>query len=130
MFALHQSGWSIDEKRNPLRLDATRALQESKSFGLEWETGNISSSHRAINRLLLGHMKGVLVGGGLIVPTRELYKYLTDRIGNYAELEPYFEVWKSYPLKDGMLVLIAVEHDGTGEDVPRIQKGTDGRALI
>lgn len=130
MLALQRFGWSIDEKRNPLRLDAIRALKSSNYFGLEWETGNISSSHRAINRLLLGHMRGTLAGGGLVVPTRALYKYLTDRVGNYAELEPYFDIWKSYPLKDGMLVIIAVEHDGIEEGIPRIQKGTDGRALI
>ena len=99
-------------------------------FGLEWETGNISSSHRAINRILLGHMQDILVGGVLIVPTRELYQYLTDRVGNLQELEPYFVVWQSCPLQHGMLLIIAVEHDGIQEGVPRILKGTDGRALI
>lgn len=130
MKTLKVLGWNTSERRNPLRLDATRLLKNGKMFGLEWETGNISSSHRAVNRILLGHMQDILVGGVLIVPTRELYQYLTDRVGNIQELEPYFVVWQSYPLQHGMLLIIAVEHDGIQEGVPRILKGTDGRALI
>ncbi len=130
MIALHQAGWSINERSNPYRLDATRKLKNGMLFGLEWETGNISSSHRAINRILLGYTKGVLSGGVLIVPTRKMYHYLTDRVGNLAELEPYFDLWRATTWREGVLAVIAVEHDGVSRKVPRIQKGTDGRALI
>src|SRR6266513_391176 len=44
---------------------------------LEWETGNISSSHRAINKLLLTLQRGGILGGILVVPSDELKRYLT-----------------------------------------------------
>ena len=131
MLTLKRRGWSTDERGNPLRLDAVKNLRNRRHFGVEWETGNISSSHRSINRLFLGHKQGLLIGGVLIVPTRKLYHYLTDRVGNFAELEPYFEIWtEAAGWKEGVLAILAVEHDGTNPEVPRISKGTDGRALI
>jgi hypothetical protein len=131
MLTLKELSWNIDERKNPLRLDATKTLHGNRVFGVEWETGNISSSHRAMNRLLRGYHDGLLVGGVLVVPTRKLYQYLTDRIGNFAELEPYFDFWKAtIAWKDGVLAIIAVEHDGIDPKVPRIGKGTDGRALV
>ena len=130
MLTLEKLGWNTDERKNPLRLDAMKTVRDNVAFGLEWETGNVSSSHRAINRLLLGHKKGGLVGGALVVPTRTLYRYLTDRVGNFTELEPYFGLWRSAAgWKEGILAILAVEHDGTSPKVPRISKGTDGRAL-
>jgi hypothetical protein len=71
----------------------------------------------------------VLTCGILVVPSRELYKYLTDRIGNMDELEPYLDLWRSFPCKQGVLEIVAIEHDGMSKDVPRIPKGTSGRAL-
>jgi len=96
----------------------------------EWETGNISSSHRSLNKMCLGLLKGSIKGGILVVPSRELYVYLTDRIGNISELEPYFDLWRSIPCTDGVLDIIVIEHDAISFDVPRIPKGTDGRALV
>lgn len=131
MITLEKLGWSADERKNPLRLDAVKDLKGGPAFGVEWETGNISSSHRAVNRLLLGYRQKLLIGGALIVPTRKLYRYLTDRVGNFSELEPYFELWRTTAGWDeGVLAIIAVEHDGTDPKVPRIKKGTDGRALV
>lgn len=95
---------------------------------VEWETGNISSSHRALNKMALGLMKGHLAAGILIVPSREFAKFLTDRIGNYPELEPYLDLWRSIPFDSGILEIIVIEHDETSLEVPRIPKGTDGRA--
>ena len=95
--------------------------------GLEWETGNVSSSHRALNKMALGLLRGALIAGVLIVPTREMYRYLTDRVGNYNELLPYFDLWRSIPITCGVLELVAIEHDGTSLHAPRIPKGTDGR---
>jgi len=99
-------------------------------FVIEWETGNISSSHRAVNKIALGLLRGELSGGLLVLPTRRLYFYLTDRVGNIRELAPYFEMWQRLPVKRGYLGVVAVEHDDTSFDVPPIAKGTDGRALI
>lgn len=97
-------------------------------FALEWETGNISSSHRAVNKIALGMLERVLAGGILILPSREMYKYLTDRVGNYQELKPYFNIWKNFNIKDGFLAIMEIEHDNTDSSVPLVPKGTDGWA--
>jgi len=134
MATLQQRGWHLEEPldiatvKRPGELDAV--LETSFGpFAVEWETGNISSSHRALNKMALGLLKGKLIGGTLVVPSRSLYKYLTDRVGNFAELEPYIDLWKSIPCKNGLLQIIVIEHNAISTDVPRIEKGTDGRAL-
>lgn len=99
-------------------------------FALEWETGNISSTHRALNKMTLGLLKGLLIGGVLIVPTRAMYKYLTDRVGNYPEIEPYFPLGRALRIDEGLLAVFAIEHDAVSKSAPRIPKGTDGRALL
>ncbi|MBS4730094.1 hypothetical protein MSM1_17735 [Mycobacterium sp. SM1] len=124
-------GW-LPESR-PRRLDAEYTFNDGVKFGAEWETGNISSSHRAINRMLLGAFEGELRGGILVVPSRATYRFLTDRVGNYQELVPYLPLWSSYgkvlPAK-AYLGIVVFEHDALDESVPTITKGTDGRALI
>lgn len=63
-----------------------------------------------------------------MIPSRAMYVYLTDRIGNYSEIAPYFAVWRALSIAEGVLAVIEIEHDATSCDVPRIPKGTDGRA--
>jgi len=116
----------IFKKRN--ELDALYS-NPPRYVGFEWETGNISSSHRAVNKLMLALHKGILVGGFLAVPSDKLYPYLTDRVGNIRELRPYFPLWKSIPVKEAALEIIVYEHDGVSGQVPTIAKGTEGRAL-
>jgi Restriction endonuclease BamHI len=99
-----------------------------KYFALEWETGNISSTHRSLTRMALGLTNGALIGGMLILPTRALYNYLTDRVGNYREIEPYFPLWRSIKIDEGFFGVMAIEHDTTDKNSPRIKKGTNGRA--
>lgn len=101
---------------------------ESGFIGFEWETGNVSSSHRAINKLLLTLQMGGIKGGILVIPSDSLKRFLTDRIGNIGELKPYFPLWKTVQIENGILRILVVEHDATSESVPRIPKGTDGRA--
>ena len=105
----------------------------SGSFGVvEWETGNISSSHRSLNRMVLGMLHGNVAAGFLIIPTRSIARYLTGRVGNVEELSPYFEVYRKIMVERGVLKVMTVEHDATSTDpsvVPKIRKGTDGRAL-
>lgn len=135
---LEKKGWQLETPlliatSKPGPLDATLKLKHGKAstlFAVEWETGNISSSHRSLNKMALGIIKGILIGGILVLPTRNLYQYLTDRIGNFEELSPYFDLWKSIKSKEGILVVYAVEHDATSTKVPRIKKGTDGRAIV
>jgi len=135
MEELEGQGWKLEEPldiailQRPGKLDAV-LYTDYGPVALEWETGNISSSHRALNKMALGLLKGVLACGILVVPSRELYQYLTDRIGNMAELAPYLDLWRSIPCKQGVLEIVAIEHDATSTDVPRIPKGTDGRARL
>ena len=132
---LKEKNWELEKKMSlgsrlaPGPVDAVLSVEGYGDFAFEWETGNISSSHRALNKMALGLITGVLIGGILVVPSRSLYFHLTDRIGNFSELEPYFPIWKSLPVK-GVLAVIEVEHDNISESVPQINKGTDGRALI
>lgn len=69
-----------------------------------------------------------ILGSFLVVPSNELKKYLTDRIGNIGELKPYFPLWKNLIGIEGALRIVVVEHDEISFDVPKIPKGTDGRA--
>jgi hypothetical protein len=127
-------GWTpevrleIPARVSPGPIDVMRKVG-SKGFAVEWETGNISSSHRAVNKLAMGLLKGVLIGGVLVMPTRTMYAYLTDRVGNFEELLPYFDVWKSISIQEGLLGVMAVEHDDVSKSVPKFRKGTNGRAL-
>jgi hypothetical protein len=135
MESLRRNGWDLEKKvhlgsrQKPGKIDSVKELLDGRFFALEWETGNISSSHRALNKLAIGLMDGILAGGMLILPSRAMYKWLTDRVGNYAEIEPYFPVWQSLPIQDGILAVIEIEHDELSLTVPIIPKGTDGRAL-
>jgi hypothetical protein len=134
MKELRSKGWKTEEAlgiailHRPGKLDAVY-YSSLGPVAFEWETGNVSSSHRALNKMALGLLNGVLVGGVLVVPSRELYQYLTDRIGNISELEPYLELWKSVRCTHGVLEIVVIEHDATSTKVPRIPKGTSGRAL-
>jgi len=135
MKKLKSRGWNLETPvdiatvKRPGPMDATYHVSD-RLFCVEWETGNISSSHRAMNKMALGILKKKLIGGALILPTRDMYKYLTDRVGNYPELEPYFPLWKALEPNEGLLLVIVIEHDAVSKEVPRIKKGTNGRALL
>jgi hypothetical protein len=134
MLHLRSLGWDLETPvdiatlKKPGPMDATCKVR-NKLFCVEWETGNISSTHRALNKMALGILKRLLIGGVLILPTRAMYRYLTDRVGNFPEIEPYFPLWKALPVEEGLLAVAAVEQDAVSRLVPRIMKGTDGRAL-
>lgn len=128
-------GWGTEEfiflreTDRPGKVDALRPTS-TKPFVFEWETGNISSSHRTLNKIALGLLRETITGGVLALPTRAIYPYLTDRVGNYEELRPYFQTWRSLPIVEGLLMVMAIEHDALDTSVPLIKKGTDGRALV
>lgn len=130
---LKRRGWTI-EGRAKNALDQALGEFDAVLLGpegpvvAEWETGNISSSHRSMNKLTMLVADEIIAAGTLIVPSRKLYFYLTDRIGNFKELEPYLKLWKCVPCRKGILEIIVVEQDAESRDVPRIPKGTDGRA--
>jgi len=134
MKALKVQGWKLEDAvdiatvTTPGHLDAVLYTKHGP-VALEWETGNISSSHRALNKMAIGLLKRKLICGILVVPSRKLYRFLTDRIGNITELEPYFDLWKSMPCDNGVLEIVVIEHDAESKKVRRIPKGTSGRAL-
>jgi len=133
---LENKGWKseyrmkIASRLRPGPVDAVKFLPKNRYFAVEWETGNIYSSHRALNKMAIGLLDGVIEGGILILPSRDMYQYLTDRVGNFAEIEPYFNVWKNLQISNGLLAVIEIEYDELSEGVPPIRKGTDGRALV
>lgn len=95
---------------------------------VEWETGNISSSHRAINKMALGLVAKKCVAGVLVVPNMKLAQYLTDRIGNIEEIRPYAPLWENLNIAEGVLELVVIEQDAESVNVAKIPKGKDGRA--
>lgn len=99
---------------------------------IEWETGNISSSHRSMNKLAIALAAGKIQVGVLIVPSRDLYEHLTDRIGNIGELSGYLSMWKGLEagVERGLLAISVVEHDDLTDDPahPYLSVGNDGRA--
>jgi hypothetical protein len=101
---------------------------------IEWETGNVSSSHRSMNKLCLALMANLMDAGVLIVPSRALYPHLTDRIGNWREICPYLTLLQvsgdSPMMAKGLLVVTVVEHDEIVRDdsIPYIKQGPDGRS--
>lgn len=124
-------GWS-DE--HPMNLEGMRAkpLDAHKKLGslrvgFEWETGNISSSFRALMKLIKGLIEDELDLGVHVLPSRAFYNYLTDRVGNITELEPYLSVFGRIQIPEGKSVLIVVvEHDLEDKSAKVIPKGLDG----
>jgi hypothetical protein len=100
---------------------------------VEWETGNISSSHRSLNKMCLALTGGLVDAAVLVVPSAMLYVHLTDRIGNVRELQPYFYFWNMFAqlLDKGLLAIVVVEQDGLTHSTDLrdfIPAGTDGNA--
>lgn len=81
----------------------------------------------------MGLLEKNIIAGVLILPSRAMYNHLTDRIGNFQELEPYFPVWKeaNYNITEGFLCIYEIEHDELTDDASyKIEKGTDGWNLL
>jgi hypothetical protein len=126
-------GWKTENRMsfavgiNPGPVDVIKDTKFGK-FVVEWETGNISSSHRALNKIAVGIIQDAIIGGILILPTKELAHYLTDRIGNYEEIAPYFSLYENVFVDSGFMGVISVDFDDISLDSPLIPKGKDGNA--
>lgn len=132
---LQSKGWLIEslpsigsEVLGTGDLDALKRLDQG-FIVFEWETGNISSSHRAINKIILAMQTTPVIGSFLVVPSDVLKKYLTDRIGNIGELRPFLDYFRAFPNVNGAFRIVVVEHDATSLLVPKIPKGRDGYAI-
>ena len=91
------------------------------NVGLEFETGNISSAHRSMNKLCMGIKHGDLQMAFLIMPIKRLAYYLTDRVSNYEELAPYFGLLDDFPI-----VVFGFDADHYDPTAPLLAKGRDG----
>ena len=128
---------SLESYRAPITSDfggfdfVTTAPSGTK-VAIEWETGNISSSHRSMNKLAIALGNGIVQAGVLILPSRNLYEHLTDRIGNIGELSGYLSMWESLKssVERGLMAVTVVEHDALTDDAsfPYLPMGNDGRA--
>ncbi len=127
----------LNDYREPItsgfgHFDFMTETDSGLKVAIEWETGNISSSHRSMNKLFIALSAGCIDAGILILPSRDLYQHLTDRIGNIGELSPYLTMWKKIgPLvKHGLLAVAVVEQDALTDNnsFPYLPTGSDGRA--
>jgi hypothetical protein len=112
--------------------DLVSTAKNGSRVAIEWETGNISSSHRSVNKLAIAISTRQIDAGVLIVPSRGLYNHLTDRIGNIGELAGYLSMWHGIgaAIERGLLAITVVEHDEltTSKSFNYLPTGNDGRA--
>jgi Restriction endonuclease BamHI len=127
----------LDSYREPVtsefgHFDFVTTAPSGTHVAIEWETGNISSSHRSLNKLAIALGAGKIHAGVLILPSRDLYEHLTDRIGNIGELSPYLAMWSGLAstVERGLLALTVVEHDELTDDeaISYLKSGKDGRS--
>ena len=112
----------LAEKGGPI--DVYKSFSDTDgcfNVGIEFETGNISSAHRAMNKLNLGVHNGELHLAVLMMPMHRLSYYLTDRVSNYEELKPYFSLVSDVPF-----IMIGFNVEEYSSDVPCLAKGSDG----
>jgi len=111
----------------PGPIDAVKSTVHG-NIAIEWETGNISSSHRALNKIAVGIIQKQLIAGFLVLPHKNLAQYLTDRIGNYEEIAPYFPMYSKLKIDTGYIGVFGVEHDSESTNAVLIPKGKDGNS--
>lgn len=131
-FAFDDANWSRVFREGLGDFDFYSESANGLRCVIEWETGNISSSHRSMNKLCLVMLAGLIDIGVVILPSQALYRHLTDRIGNWEELSPYLALWHhvGHSVKHGLLAVTVVEHDELTDDaaVHFISQGADGRS--
>ncbi len=103
------------------------------TFVVEWDTGNVSSSHRAINKIISALYFSNTIGGIIIVPMKAFAKFLTDRVSNYEEIVPYFPFWALQEWHNrfnyGYLEVVGILHEDEDRAVKYLPKGKDGNAF-
>ena len=112
----------LSEKGGPI--DVYKAFQDERDefrVGIEFETGNISSAHRSMNKLSLGVSSSELDLAVLLMPMHRLSYYLTDRVSNYEELKPYFPLVKDIPF-----IMIGFDVESYSSTADFLPKGRDG----
>lgn len=74
-----------------------------------------------MNKLRIGIESKELDIGFLMMPIHQMSYYLTDRVSNFEELEPYFLLLKQQPF-----VVFGFDAEEYNEDVEPLPKGKDG----
>ena len=74
-----------------------------------------------MNKLCVGIRHRDLQMAFLIMPVKKLAYYLTDRVSNYEELAPYFDLLNDYPI-----VVFGFDADIYSNTAPILPKGRDG----
>lgn len=113
---------SFSEKGGPI--DVYKEFYNESSVlrvGLEFETGNISSAHRSMNKLAIGIVNNDIDFAALIMPVHNLSYYLTDRVSNYEELEPYFSL-----VNNSTFIFLGFDAEDYNSSYPILPKGKDG----
>lgn len=95
--------------------------KDSFKVGLEFETGNVSSAHRSMNKLCVGIKKQELDMAILMMPIKQMSFYLTDRVSNYEEVEPYLFLHDDIPF-----VVFGFDAEEYSLTEPPLPKGKDG----
>jgi hypothetical protein len=131
-FSLDDESWEEIFHQKVGDFDFYTELPGKMRCVVEWETGNVSSTHRSMNKLCLVMLAGLIDIGVVILPSRLLYTHLTDRIANWMEISPYLPLWHRIAagVPRGLLAVTVVEHDEITDDpsVPFIGQGSDGRS--
>ena len=125
--------WMKKDKRrqkSPGAIDFFKNL-EGLRVGVEWETGYIGSSHRAVSKLFNAIVDGMIDAGVLVIPERALQKHCTDRSSNYEELECYTDLMDLILmfLKHGYLEIIVVGYDELDASLPYLKQTDIGTLL-
>lgn len=112
----------LSKKGGPI--DVYKEFKNGKScfkVAIEFETGNISSAHRSMNKMHLGIINKEIDLAVLMMPMHQLSYYLTDRVSNYEELAPYFPL-----INKTAFIIIGFDVETYSADVPCLKKGKDG----
>ena len=81
-------------------------------------------------KLIKGLDEDQLDLGVHVVPSRDFYNFLTDRVGNITELLPYLSVFGKIKLgPKKALAIIVVEYDELDKKAKLIPKGLDGMSI-
>jgi type-2 restriction enzyme bamHI len=130
------AGWEFEERVTPT-LGACDAVfhfpSGRKPFIVEWETGNISSTPRATNRILTAILRNDASGGVVILPSAKMYAHITDRIGNFHEMEPYIDLYRrldSLSTEPYFFGYVEIEQDGLSNSIDYLPGKIDGLAQI
>jgi hypothetical protein len=101
--------------------------EKGQRFAVRWETGSVALCHQAFNTLVLEILQGKLVGGALILPSKNLHRFLKDWTCSFDKLQPFFPLWAKVAHEQTcVLSVFEVEHDAEDRLLPLIDQNLEG----